>query len=227
MSVLSDEELVIKCKAELPHRTRSFELLVERHMNSVYRIAYRVVQNSEEAEDIAQETFLKAYNALPRFDQKAAFSSWLYRIALNTALDALDKSKRRPQSAAPLKVTTTGGGYGGRSGEQDTINLLDLQPSKLPGPEESIIQVELRQCINQVLKSLEQEQASVLLMRDFDAISYDEIAKSVGASLSAVKMRIHRARLAFQKLFSETCGKLHLTSSLSTTKTSPSTQKRN
>src|SRR5689334_11244922 len=100
---LSDEELVALCKTELPGDTRSYEVLVQRHMNRVYSVVYRVVCNKEEAEDITQEVFVKVYNGLKKFDQKAAFSSWLYRIATNSALDALDKTKRRPQAAIAIK----------------------------------------------------------------------------------------------------------------------------
>src|SRR5437660_10347656 len=106
MVALTDEELVARCKAELPSDTRSYEMLVQRHMNRVYSTVYRVVGNKEEAEDITQEVFVKVYHGLHKFEQQASFSSWLYRISTNSALDALDKIKRRPQAAAPLHTTT-------------------------------------------------------------------------------------------------------------------------
>ena len=213
MVTFSDEELVSRCKVELPHNTRSYELLVERHMQQVYRIVYRVVGHQQEAEDISQEVFLKAYNNLKRFEERASFSSWLYRIALNSGLDALDKAKHRPQTTTTVR---TGGGSSSQDGAEE-VDLLSLQPSHHEGPEDAVIRAELRQCISRVLKILDREQASVLIMRDFDGSSYDEIAQTLGAGLSAVKMRIHRARLSFQDLFSQTCGKIYLAFSTTAT----------
>jgi RNA polymerase sigma-70 factor (ECF subfamily) len=198
---LSDEELVERCKTELPHDTRSYELLVQRHMNRVYSLVYRMVCNKEEAEDLTQEVFIKVFNNLKKYEQQAAFSTWLYRIATNTALDGLDKAKRRPQAAAPIK---------GRDRAEEETDLLSLQPSSDEGPEDSLIKAELRECISRVLKKLDKEQARMLVLRDFNDLSYDEISKALGAGLSAVKMRIHRSRLAFQEVFNQFCGKVYL-----------------
>src|SRR4051812_39728844 len=98
---LSDEELIRRCKIELPGDTRSYEVLVQRHAGKVYSLVYRVVGSREEAEDITQEVFLKIYHGVGKFEQQAAFSTWLYRVATNSALDALDKLKRRPNYTAP------------------------------------------------------------------------------------------------------------------------------
>src|SRR5689334_5468365 len=125
MLILSDEELVARCKTELPHDTRSYELLVQRHMNRVFSLVYRMVCNREEAEDLTQEVFLKVFNNLKKYEQQAAFSTWLYRIATNTALDSLDKTKRRPQSSAPIK---------NRDNQEEETDLLSLQPSPNAGP---------------------------------------------------------------------------------------------
>lgn len=198
---LTDDELVARCKQELPDDTRSYELLVQRHMNRVYSVVYRVVCNKEEAEDITQEVFVKVYNGLKKFDQKAAFSSWLYRIATNSALDALDKTKRRPQAVAPVR---------NGKGEEEETEVLSLLADANPGPEDASIQKELRECISRVLKKLDRDQARMLVLRDFDDLSYDEIARLLGAGLSAVKMRIHRSRLAFQEIFNQFCGKVYL-----------------
>ena len=198
MPTLTDEELVARCKAELPGNTRSYEELVNRHMNRVYSLVYRVVANKEEAEDITQDIFIKVYNNLNKFEQQASFSSWLYRVATNSTLDALDKIKRRPQAVTADNSSKA-------SGTQEETDPVHQQPSTEPGPEESIIQAELRECIKQVLKKLDREQTQALVLRDFDDLSYDEISKILGVSLSTVKMRIHRARLAFQEVFSQIC----------------------
>ena len=203
MLTLTDEELVARCKRELPGNTSSYEELVRRHMNRVYSIVYRVVNNREEAEDIAQEVFVKVFHNIKKFEQQAAFSSWLYRIATNSALDALDKTRRQTKNVVPLsKPTGTTD-----AGESDP---LQQQAAPTTSPEDKAIQNELRECINKVLKQLGREQARLLVMRDFDDLSYNEIAQALEAGLSAVKMRIHRARLAFQEIFGQFCGSAYL-----------------
>src|SRR2546423_8037232 len=197
MVALSDEELVVRCKKELPGNTRSYEELVRRHMNSTYRIVYRVVPHKEEAEDITQDVFVKVYHGIKKFEQQSSFSSWLYRIATNSALDTLDKTKRHRKNIAPLTSQNN------MKNETDSFNLPAL-PAE--GPEEKVIQKELRECIDSVLKKLDREQARLLVMRDFEDLSYDEIARALQLGLSAVKMRIHRSRLAFQEMFSQFCG---------------------
>jgi len=205
MSTLTDEELVTRCQSELPGDTRSFELLVQRHMNRVFSLVYRVVGNKEEAEDITQEVFLKVYHHLHTFEQQASFSSWLYRVATNTALDALERMKRRPQATPPMR-----GNKDSEPEGKENTNPLHHSSSPVPGPEESVILAELRECIKQILEKLERNQANLIVMRDFQNLSYDEIANSFALSLSAIKMRIHRARLAFQELFMQLCGAEHL-----------------
>jgi len=200
MAALTDEDLVARCKSELPRDTRSYEMLVQRHMNRVYSQVYQVVSNKEEAEDITQEVFVKVYNGLHKFEQQASFSSWLYRIATNTTLDALDKIKRRPKSVHSVNSR--------KVNEHEKGNdPLESQATSVAGPEESVMQAELRECIRRVLKKLDRDQARLLLMRDLNDVSYDEIAKALSANLSAVKMRIHRARLAFQEIFNQFCGR--------------------
>ncbi len=202
VAIATDEELVSRCKVELPRNTRSYEQLVQRHVNRVYTIVYRVVNNKEEAEDITQEVFVKVFNGLKKFDQKSAFSTWLYRIATNSALDAYDKLKKHNKNTSTISHHAADG--------EDAVDVLSLQPSPVPGPEENVVQAELRECIHRVLKSLELDHRRVLLLRDFEDLSYDEIADVLQAKLSAVKMRIHRARLAFQEIFNQFCGASYL-----------------
>ena len=178
-------------------------MLVQRHMQHVYATVYQVVGNKEEAEDVAQDVFVKVYNGIKKFDQRASFSSWLYRVSTNSALDALDKINRQ------RKATVTTDGRRAQDGQEES-DILSLQPSPAAGPEESILQEELKGCIYRVLSTLEHEQARLILLRDFHDLSYDEISKALGAGLSAVKMRIHRARLAFQDLFNQICGPIRL-----------------
>lgn len=212
VAILTDEELVTRCKSELPHNTRSYEQLVQRHMNRVYTIVYRVVNHREEAEDITQDVFVKVFNGLKKFDQKSSFSTWVYRIATNSALDALDKLKKHNKDTSLM---------GGHSDGDDAVDALSLQESPLPGPEANAVQSELRECIHRVLRSLDLDQRRVILLRDFEDLSYDEIADVLQAKLSAVKMRIHRARLAFQETFNRFCGASYLPISTAPTQNAP------
>ncbi len=213
VAILTDEELVARCKTELPNNTRSYEQLVQRHMNRVYTIVYRVVNNKEEAEDITQEVFVKVFNGLRKFDQKSSFSTWLYRIATNSAFDAFDKLKKHSKNTSSVSRHVDG---------EDAVDALSLQESPIPGPEAEVVQSELRECIHRVLKKLDHDHTRVLLLRDFENLSYDEIADVLQANLSAVKMRIHRARLAFQQIFSQFCGGSYIPAPLSSNQnTSP------
>ncbi|GAC1423351.1 MAG: hypothetical protein PVS3B3_31910 [Ktedonobacteraceae bacterium] len=212
VAIVTDEELVTRCKIELPLNTRSYEQLVQRHMNHVYTIVYRVVNNKEEAEDITQEVFVKVFNNLKKFDQKSAFSTWLYRIATNSALDAFDKLKKHSKNTSTVSNRADG---------EDAVDALTLHPSPTPGPEENVVQSELRECIHRVLKNLDLDYRRVILLRDFEDLSYDEIADVLQAKLSAVKMRIHRARLAFQEIFNQFCGASYLQVSTSAPQHTP------
>ncbi|MBX5456147.1 MAG: sigma-70 family RNA polymerase sigma factor [Thermogemmatispora sp.] len=191
-SMLSDAALVMRCQHELPETTRSFEELVRRYTQRIYTLVFRIVANREEAEDITQDVLLKAYHSLPQLKHPAQFSTWLYRMATNAALDSLERRRRHPW-AAPIE----------QASEQ-------AQPSpaaavSLAHPEEQLLRNELRDCINTVLCTLEREQAQILVMRELEELSYDDIARTLDVSLGAIKMRLHRARLAFQRLFLKLC----------------------
>jgi|GEM_PF-322437 len=196
LTVVTDEELVEQCKVS--DNAQSYEILVQRHRQTVYRLVYRLVSIREEAEDITQEVFIKAYKSLHAFKQQASFSTWLYRIAFNCALDALVKIKHQCQTIVSITPH-----YREEKGEENEI--LWPYPLSIAGPEESILQEELRESLMYVLQTLEPEQARLLVMRDFNDLSYNEIANVLGVSVSAVKMRIHRARLAFQEVFNQQC----------------------
>ncbi len=208
LTTLTDEELVERCKRELPDNTQSYEVLVQRHTHPVYRLVYRMVGNREEAEDITQEVFVKAYKSLHAFKQQASFSTWLHRIATNSAFDALVKIKRHCKTTVSITHFCS-------AVKSEENEVLRLHLASMAGPEESILQGELRESLRRVLQTLDPEQARLLVMRDFNELSYNEIANVLGVSVSAVKMRIHRARLAFQEVFNQQCGSSDLACSVS------------
>src|SRR5579872_2820322 len=129
MSTFTDEELVARCKRELPENTRSYEMLVQRYLRRVYSITYRVIGNKEEAEDITQEVFIKVYHGLKKFEQQASFSTWIYRIATNTALDSLDKMERRPKIHFRLFSSTNDSQEAGQNGP-DLLAASETEPEE-------------------------------------------------------------------------------------------------
>ncbi len=190
-AIQSDEELVVRCKNEFPLASQSFEALVQRHWKRVYSVVYKFVNNREDAEDITQEVFIKIYFNLLSFQQRSSFSSWSYRIAVTSTLDALDDIKKRHRTFSSLQFSDP-------EIERNDSTQLHLT---MIGPEEHIIQKELRETINTVFKSLHSEKARILTMRDVEQLSYNEIATKLTMKQSTVKMRIHRARSNFQEMY--------------------------
>ncbi len=194
MGNLSPEELVLWCQQTLPDDTRAFEALVAQYKQSVYATAYRLLGNRQEAEDQAQEVFLKVYRSIGKLSEPQTFPAWLRRITVNTCLDALEKQKRRPPTFSLAS-----------SAEDDTEDDRDYADAESPSPWATVEQDELRRCLEKALARLEPEGRSALVLRDIEENSYEETAAALQLGLSAVKMRIHRARLALQKLLEQIC----------------------
>lgn len=147
----------------------AFELLVARHQKRVFRVALRMLGDAAEAEDAAQDTFVAAWRALGRYRGEGAFSTWLYRIAVNKCLDRL----------AARRVTEP---------------LDDRVASAIGGPEE-IAQGHARfAALIRALAALSGEQRAALVLRELEGLSYEEVAAVLGVTVAAVKGRLHRAR---------------------------------
>jgi RNA polymerase sigma-70 factor (ECF subfamily) len=193
MEAISPEQLVRECQRTLPDDTRAFELLVRHYKDRVFATAYRLMGNQQDAEDQAQEVFLKIYRGIKNLDDPATLTSWIYRITTNTCFDALSKQKRRPQTT-PL--TPPG------ADESAETHYVD---TRIPEPEEAALRREIRVCLEKTLAQLDETGRAALLLRDIEDRPYQEIAEILAVGLSAVKMRIHRARLAFQQLLDRVC----------------------
>jgi RNA polymerase sigma-70 factor (ECF subfamily) len=191
---LPDAALVQRCQETLPYDARPFEALVKRHREQVFAIAYRVMGEAQEAEDQTQEVFIKVYRSIKRFRGEAAFSTWIYRIAVNTCLDALSKQQRRPQRV-----------------ETDIAEAEEAQcPIRTaaraePTPEQATLRRELIKCIHDTMMALQDKERLILTLRDVQGMEYRKIADVLNVRIGAVKMRIHRARLAFQQAFARMC----------------------
>ncbi len=162
----------------------AFEALIEEYETRIYNLAYRMLGDSEDARDAAQETFLKAYSALGRFRGDASFSTWIYRIARNSCLDAIRMRKRNRTYSLDDPVDTVDG------------EVPRQMEGDLPAPDEVVLTRERQAVINGALAELSDHHRSVLLLRDIEGFSYEEIAEVLQVRLGTVKSRLYRARTA-------------------------------
>ena len=182
---LSDKALVQLCKTRGIADQRPFTVLFRRYQDYVWRICYRYVHNREDAEDLMQEVFFKAYRGLPDFKGDSSLKTWLSRISVNASLNKLRHWDRRPQES-------------GESIEE----LLEFMPQDADAVP-NWVQNPKAQIMSQVLKELDSEEIELIQMKDLEELTYQEISQKLGISLSAAKMRVHRARLALRTAYSE------------------------
>lgn len=160
-----------------------FEELVRRYQKKVYNSTYRMMGNHEDAWDLAQESFLRVYRNLSRFQGKASFSTWLFTITTNTCRDELRKRQRRVKTQSLSEPIQT------KDGELER-ELVDVSMI----PEEISLNRELQDEIQEVIDKLPTEQKEVIILREFDGFNYGEIAEITGVAIGTVKSRISRAR---------------------------------
>ena len=187
------EELARRCCAARPGDTRPFELLVRHYKRTVFATAYRLMGNRQDAEDQAQEVFLKIYRSIKDLDEPATLTAWIYRITINTCNDALRQRRQRPRGSAQADES---------DGDTDEWSRIEARE---PSPQVHAENRELRECLERTLAALEPSERSMIVLRDVEDLPYQEIAKALEVGLSAVKMRIHRARLAFQRRLESLC----------------------
>ncbi|MCA1555441.1 MAG: sigma-70 family RNA polymerase sigma factor [Acidobacteria bacterium] len=178
---VADGELVTRAIAG---RDESFEELVRRYQRPLVSYVYRMTGNYESALDLTQEVFIKVYGSLARYRPEYKFSTWVYRIAHNTAIDHLRRHSTREQE---LQVTTS---------EGDTYEKP--YASGAPTPEEQSVNAERRAEIEDVIGSLPASYRELIVLRHAHDLSYDEIAEVTGLPLGTVKNRIFRAREAMR-----------------------------
>ncbi len=177
MSQISEKEIIERV---LGGDANAFEELVLRYEGTVYNLALRMVSNREDAADMTQETFIKAYNSLSSFRGDSKFSVWLYRICSNVCLDFLRSKSRRPQTSLT-------------SLDDDDDVQLDI-PDHAAGPEEQLMKKLSMQSVSEGLERLPDKQRQILAMREIGGMSYAEIGAALSLEEGTVKSRIFRAR---------------------------------
>ncbi|MBQ3077245.1 MAG: sigma-70 family RNA polymerase sigma factor [Clostridia bacterium] len=163
----------------------AFETLVHRYQRKIYNTVLRLSGDATEAEDLTQEVFLKLYRSLASFRGDSSFSTFVYRVASNTAVDWL--RKRGPQ---PLSLTDE---------YEDGESMEHALPDPAPPPEERLLREEQRRALSQAIASLPDHQRLVLVLREVDGLSYQQIAEVTGIGEGTVKSRINRARKNLRK----------------------------
>lgn len=183
---LSEREL----DAELVARAqqgdkKAFELLVIKYQRRIFRLLTRFIRDSAELEDVAQETFIKAYRALKQFRGEAAFYTWLYRIAINAAKNHLAGKSRRPSTTIDTLINEEGETF------ERSDHLIDINT-----PESELASRQIGETVNAVIDELPVELATAITLREIEGLSYEEIAQAMNCPVGTVRSRIFRAREA-------------------------------
>lgn len=165
---------------------RAFDLLVLRYQQRIVKLIMRYVHDATEAQDVAQEAFIKAYRALPGFRGDSAFFTWLYRIAINTAKNHLVSLQRKP---VDYELDLHDPAH-----YESNAQLRDEET-----PEGLALQDELREVVTRTIASLPDELRTAIMLREIDGLSYEEIAVAMDCPVGTVRSRIFRAREAIDK----------------------------
>jgi RNA polymerase sigma-70 factor (ECF subfamily) len=160
--------------------SEAFRTLVEQHGRTVFRVAHRMTGNAQDAEDVVQETFLKAYKQLPRFESRANFSTWLHRIAVNCSIDLI-RSRPRREAAHEAEDLE-------RMGAES-----DIQESGQKTPERLMLSTEVYERVTRALSTLSQMERAAFVLRHFEGQSIEEISRALGLKTNAAKHSVFRA----------------------------------
>jgi len=177
-----DQRLIADC---LGGNASSFGELVRRYQERLFHTVYRMVDNAEDARDVVQEAFLSAYQSLDSFKGDSLFFTWLYRIAVNTAISL----KRKQRVVLSIDATRNG---------EPLVEPTD--PSEVNRPGHAIEQAEQGRRIQQALSRLSPEHRAVLVMKDMEGQKYEDIADVLGVPIGTIRSRLHRARLELREI---------------------------
>jgi RNA polymerase sigma-70 factor (ECF subfamily) len=177
----TDEELVAR---SMGGDLDSFNQLVLRWERPIYALAYRVIGREEDARDVCQETFLRAFRALKGFKGQAKFSSWLYRITLNLCRDWIRRERRQPIAQAP-----------------EGVDLIDLASESTPSEsvEDLVARREIGRAVARVMAGLPDEQRTAIILKEYHGLTFQEIADLLDCPLSTVKTRLYQGLTVLRK----------------------------
>jgi len=168
---LSDSELVERVRGG---DDDAFRLIVERHSRALFRAAYRITGNSADADDVVQETFMRAYRQLSNFESRAALTTWLHRIAVNCSLDLIDSRKRR---------------------DNRTEHVEDLSSiaSQTASPDRILLGTEMQKAVAVALDGMSGNERTAFVLRHFEGMPLEEIGEVLGTRMNATKNTVFRA----------------------------------
>jgi len=184
---MSEQQLVERAKNG---DTKAFEELMKRTQTNIYNLGLRLLGNKEDAADLMQETYIKAYENLNRFEGRSSFSTWLYRIATNNALMKLRKEKKKKVSIDELKK------FGDKSYK---VEISDWSEN----PSSYFKSAELKEVLQKAIDSLPPKYKSVFILHDVEGLPLTEVAQILSLSVPAVKTRVHRSRMYLREKISE------------------------
>ena len=184
---MTEQELVLRAKAG---DDEAFAQLMRDNEKRIYNLTLRMTGNPEDAMDLAQEAFLNAWRGLKLFKGDSAFSTWVYRLASNACIDHLRRKKRRQDISAPMPV------------DEEDDSAPDI-PDERFQPEQELERQELRRAVAAGLEQLSDEHRQVLVMREINGLSYQEIGDILDLEAGTVKSRIARARISLRKILVE------------------------
>jgi RNA polymerase sigma-70 factor (ECF subfamily) len=162
----------------------AFRVLVDRHSRSIFRVIYRMTGNQQDTEELVQETFLRAYKSLERFELRANFSTWLYRIAVNRTLDFLNARKTQMQTRDTYQIADNPD-----SGENNQVQV----PASTPGPDRLLLSAEMKRKIADAMGLLTPAERVAFTMRHMEGRSIEEISQTLDLKVSAAKNSVFRA----------------------------------
>ena len=172
----SDEAAAARAKAG---DADAFRVLVERHSRPMFRLAFRMTGNEQDAEDIVQDTFLRAYRRIGKFDERASFGTWLYRITVNCSLDLVRARKRRSEQSGPANL------------EMD--DLIQSLPSSGATPDRMAMSGQARQRIAEAMEELSASERTAFVLRHFEGMCIDEVSRVLGCRPGAARHCVFRA----------------------------------
>lgn len=174
-----DQELVERAQRG---DKQAFGMLVDKYQRKLGRLLSRLIRDQAEVEDVVQESFIKAYRALPNFRGDSAFYTWLYRIGINTAKNYLVSMGRRPQVSNDIEI-------------EDAENFEDANELRtMETPETAMMTKEIAQTVNDTVEALPEELRTAITLREIEGLSYEEIATLMDCPIGTVRSRIFRAR---------------------------------